>query len=252
MRMFSWMVRPIPFLMIMVSLRLTLGKSLIHLRSYTIITLRDKSNMLEEIAVTSKSKKSKKQILIPERTARGNYDIRLISDIGVNTPGVNENSNVVNVSKAVYIPNEKGYENVVITKIILNSVDKEITGDTRYIPFMVNLMTYDTLTKLPKDKIFDEDLLVGKKRGETIEIDLSKFDLVGFPKEGICVIVSVYHTEYYNNNGFNPPAFDVANGNLAGFREYVRGLAIGDQWEEQRISKDRLQVFNWGIEVEEL
>lgn len=213
------------------------------------ITLKEKNNILEEVAVTSTGKKRKKQVLIPEKAARGPYDIRLISDFGVNTFGVDESSDEINLSKAVYVPNVKGYENAVITKIILHSVDKEIKGDTKYIPFRVNLMTYDTIAKLPKEKIFEEDLLVGKKRGQTIEIDLSEIELVDFPKEGICVMVSVYHTEYYNNNGFYPPAFDVANNNLDGFREYVKGLVAGDQWEEQGISKDRLQVFNWGIEI---
>jgi len=219
------------------------------------ITLTEKSNMLEEVAVTSKSKKLKRQILIPEKHPGnifgGDYgDIRLLYDLGGNTYGVDESTNIVNVSKAVYIPNEKGYENAVITKIILNSADREIKGDTKYIPFRVNLMTYDTVAKLPKDKIFTEDLLIGKKRGQTIEIDLNKIELVDFPKEGICVMVSVYHTEYYNNGGFNPPAFDAANNNLSGFREYSTGRSIGNEWEEQGYSKDRLQCFNWGIEIE--
>ncbi len=111
-------------------------------------------------------------------------------------------------------------------------------------------MTYDTIKEVPKEKIFKNDLTVGKKRGETVVIDLSKEDLITFPKEGICVVVSVYRTEYYLSNGYKPPRFhavQIRKNSL--FREYTN-VTFSREWEEQMYSQMREQCFNFGVEIE--
>lgn len=213
-----------------------------------VITLAEKENLLEEVTITAKKKKPKKQLLSPGRSG-GRRDLLLLDDWG-GTYGRNENSNEVNVSKAVYIPND-GHEDALITKIILHSADKEIKGDTKYIPFRVNLMTYDTLRRLPWKKIFAEDFTVGKTKGQTVTIDLEDYGIT-LPPEGICIVVSVYHTKYYANNGLPPPRFEAASINKSsGYREYSFGFRAAKFWEEQYYSEVREQCFNWGIEVEE-
>ncbi len=214
----------------------------------TVITLAEKENLLEEVTITAKKKKPKKQLLSPGRSG-GRRDLLLLDDWG-GTYGRDENSNEVNVSKAVYIPND-GHEGAQITKIILHSVDKEIKGDTKYIPFRVNLMTYNTLRRLPGERIFAEDFTVGKTKGQTVTIDLEDYGIT-LPPEGICIVVSVYHTKYYANNGLPPPRFEAAGINkTSGYREYSFGFRKEKFWEEQYYSEVREQCFNWGIEVEE-
>lgn len=216
----------------------------------TTIPLKEKATVLNEITITSKRKAKKKQILSPDRAARdyidNGHDIRLIFETA---NSMDDDNDSIHIARAVYVPNNK-HKKAFITKIILNSVDKETEGDTKYIPFKVNLMTYDTLKKLPGKKIFAEDLAVGKKKGQTVVIDLSKEELVELPAEGICIMVSVYSTRHYNNNGFNPPRFDaVILKKNSGFREYC--TYKWQPWEEQFYSRTREQCFNFGIEIEE-
>lgn len=223
------------------------------IKNATIIALAEKETLLEEVAITAKKKKPKRQMLLPAKSKgsfRGKRDLLLVDDWG-GTYGRDENSEEINISKAVYIPNE-GQEDALMTKIILSSVDKEVKGDTKYIPFRVNLMTYDTIRHLPGEKIFAEDFTVGKTKGQTVTIDLKDYGILTLPPEGICIVVSVYHTKYYANNGLHPPKFEAARINKSsGYREYVFGLNQNISWEEQNYSQLREQCFNWGIEIEE-
>lgn len=221
------------------------------LKAKPVIRVEEKTIALNEVAINVKRGKIRAEVLLPEKSIIGHmgrgHDIQLVYETG-NVYG--QNPDAVKVARAIYIPNEGKFENSLITKIILKSVDKQIEGDKTYIPFLVNLMTYDTVTKLPKDKIFEEDLHVGKKRGQEIIIDLSREEAVPFPKEGICVVVSVYRTEHYIHNGFNsPPKFEaVALKKSSGFREYFS--YDSHAWQEQPYSVRREQCFNFGVEVE--
>ncbi len=218
------------------------------------ITLKEKINTIAEVFITSNKKKRKTKTILPEKSIRDIFtadnDIRLLYETGRRIDG--EISDDINISRAIYVPNKYPRKNTIITKIVLNSIDKPIENDSIYIPFKVNLMTYDTITRLPKDKIFKEDLAIGKKRGETVIIDLSKEGFVEFPKEGICVMVSVYDTEYYMLQGYNnPPAFDAVQiQKSSGFREYYLYSFISSEWSEQFYSIRREQCFNFGIEIE--
>lgn len=221
-------------------------------KNNSVIMLAEKENLLEEVSVVSNRKKWKKETLLPGRPgglSSGKRDLLLLDDWGA-AYGRDGNSDEVNISKAVYVPNESR-EGVLITKIILSSVDKEVEGDTQYIPFRVNLMTYDTINRLPGEKIFAEDFTVGKTKGQTVVIDLTDYGFVTLPPEGICIVVSVYHTQYYANNGLRPPAFEASRINKSsGFREYSFGFRKEKLWEEQSYSELREQCFNWGIETE--
>lgn len=220
-----------------------------------IIALTDKSNDLEAVSITVSKKKKKIETLLPEKSLRDKLynkdNARLVFEIGNTYRDKGTPADKIHILRAVYVPNEKQIENAVIKKIILTSNPKKKQDNEPYAPFKVNLMTFDTITKLPGEKIFTEDLSVGKRRGETVIIDLSKEDLVTFPKEGICVVVSVYDTLYYATLGnMTPPAFKatlIPNTSL--FREYSFGFA-GDYWEEASYSHERIQCFDFGIEIE--
>ncbi|MEE1898615.1 hypothetical protein V1389_09720 [Flavobacterium rakeshii] len=218
-----------------------------------IVYLEQKNTILNEVFVNYKKQKKRIKTIFPERATRDyirdKYDILLIDDT-TPTIGRIENSDSINISRAVYIPNNDRKHKALIRKIILKSVDKEIENDVQYIPFKVNLMTYDTITNTPKDKILTEDLTVGKKQGETVVIDLYKCENIELPVSGICIVVSVYSQLHYVYNDFiGPPRFDVVSiKKTSGVHEYY--LYYSPFWKEPNYSKRREQVFNWGIEVE--
>lgn len=222
--------------------------------SNNIITLQEKHNELKEVSITVSKRKKKTETLLPEKSLRDKLyskdNIRLLFET---SPSKEEGAKAdeILISKAVYIPNEKQLVNAVIKKIILTSNPKKKQDNEPYAPFKVNLMTFDTINKLPGEKIFSEDLSVGKKRGETVIIDLSKEDMVIFPQEGICVMVSVYNTLYYATlDNMTPPAFKAALiPKTSSFREYSFGL-LGNYWEEASYSAERIQCFDFGIEIE--
>lgn len=218
---------------------------------YNVIRLEDKATILNQVSITASKKKRKKKIILPERAPKdyfgSDHDLFILNETDTS---MDEDNKEIRAAKAVYIPNEDKKKRALITKIILNSVDNQDKVDAAYVPFTVNLMTYDTITKLPKEKIFSEDLAVGKKKGEKLIIDLSDVGLVEFPKEGICIVVSVYSTLHYNNKGFlSPPKFDaVSIKKSSDFREYYS--FYGSNWKENAYSQAREQCFNFGIEAE--
>lgn len=217
------------------------------------IVLQEKVTVLNEVTVNTSRKKWKTHTLLPGRasknTSNRDTDIPLLFEIGT-TEG-DENSDTMKISRAVYVPNDYKDNNAVITRIILNSRNRESKDDTKYIPFRVNLMTYDTVRKIPGQKIFAEDFYTGKKRGEQVIIELNAEAPVYLPAEGLCVVVSVYNTWYYHNNGYSdPPEFDwVPLSKKSSWREYSLGLSSNRFWEELYYSQMREQCFNFGVEI---
>ncbi|GAA3779249.1 hypothetical protein [Corallibacter vietnamensis] len=203
------------------------------------IYLNEKINSLDEVILkTGKRKKTNR--LLPERSVLDPlYDRK-----DVTFPN--------SLEIAVYIPNYKKKE-YFINKIILNSKNKAQKGDNKYIPFKVNLMTIDTTTHLPDKKIFKEDLSVGKLENQKlVEIDLKNQEEVIFPKEGICIFVSLYSEEFYLQSGFDKrPSFGVVQiKERSQFREYKKHyLANENSWIEAGYSQRREQCFDFGIEI---
>lgn len=217
------------------------------------ISIAEKVNNLAEVSVNLTRKRVKLKLLTPEklsRNAASNYDFKLLYETG-STYGRDTNKPNILKSTAVYVPNKKRLQNARISKIVLDSGEAETDGDTLYMPFRVNLMSFDTLTGLPKEKLFTDDFVSGKKKGQKVFIDLNGYENITFPPEGICVVVSVYYTEYYVNHGYKkPPAFRASKINRSsGYREYESGTTLAPGWNEIGYSKTREQCFNFGIEI---
>ena len=75
---------------------------------------------------------------------------------------------------------------------------------------------------------------------------------IPFPKNGIFVVVSLYDENYYLDNGFiNKPSFGIVqlrkNSNFREMHYYtINGVY---QWSEPFYSKEKIQSFNYGLEV---
>lgn len=65
-----------------------------------------------------------------------------------------------------------------------------------FLPFMANVYTIDSITKLPGKPLLPEDVLVENKNGATwATVDISKYD-IKVPKQGACVVFIIPHTDF--------------------------------------------------------
>ncbi|UAB76342.1 hypothetical protein [Mesoflavibacter sp. SCSIO 43206] len=203
------------------------------------IYLQENSNVLDEVFVSKVKKVTK--VLLPKKSIRelnyGNKDLTFPYGFKI----------------AVYVPNEEK-NNFFIKKIVLKSKNKKAITNSKFIPFKVNLMTCDTINNIPDKPIFKEDLVVGKFENQPIvEINLDKIKEIPFPKNGIYVVVSLYDETYYLDNGFiNKPSFGIIQlRKNSKFRQLNYYKYFGEyKWTEPFYSKEKIQSFNFGIEVE--
>lgn len=203
------------------------------------IYLQENSTVLDEVFLNKVKKVTK--VLLPKKSIRelnyGNKDLTFPYGFKI----------------AVYVPNEEK-TNYFIKKIILKSKNKKAISNSKFIPFKINLMTCDTVNNIPDKPIFKEDLVVGKFENQPlVEINLAKIKEIPFPKNGIFVVVSLYDENYYLDNGFtNKPSFGIVqlrkNSKFRQLNYYsINGIY---QWWEPFYSKEKIQSFNFGIEVE--
>jgi hypothetical protein len=150
-------------------------------------------------------------------------------------------------------------ENYYINKIII-SVKKTYNcpKETENLPFLVNLMSTDTISKLPLNKIFERDIIARKKNGEDyVEINLSKKEV--FPSDGIFVFVEIPNPNFYNNytikNMYYTPSFElILHKNSKNINSYYRTynykLSEYSEWYEN--SKQSIPNFRFGIEIKKI
>lgn len=210
-----------------------------ELKQFNTLYMREKENLLEDVVISNK-KKLKKHVLLPEKR---------IKEFFMNGTDVRFPNNFI---IAVYVPNEFKKVEYNIKSIVFESRKGSDDPNGKFVPFKVNLMTVDTVSCLPKNKIFDEDLTVGKKENQKLlKVDISSFD-INFPKEGIFVVVSLYDQEYYLSNGFtNSPGFgqsQISKNSKFFELHLIKGTDI---WKEPFYSQERIQCRNFGIEVVE-
>lgn len=209
------------------------------LKDITKFLLLEKENLLEEVIISSK-KRSKKRLLLPEKSFKEFF----MNGLDVSFPN--------NFIIAVYVPNEFKKVKYDIKSIVFESRNGSNNSSGKFVPFKVNLMTVDSVSHLPKNKIFDEELTVGKMENQKLlKVDISSFD-INFPKDGIFVVVSLYDQEYYLSHGFTyKPGFgqsQIAKNSKFFELHWVNGRNI---WEEPFYSRDRIQCRNFGVEVVE-
>lgn len=203
------------------------------------IYLQENSTVLNEVFIDKTKKETKK--LLPKKSIKG---------IGY---GKSDLPFPYGFKIAVYVPNEENITDFYIKKILLKSKKTKPKVNSKFIPFKINLMTLDTITNLPDKNIFDEDLVVGKLENQPlVEVNIEKIKEVSFPKNGIFVVVSVYEEDYYLKNGFtSKPNFGITRlRKKSKFRQLNFYLVEGVyKWWEPFYSKEKIQSFNFGIEI---
>ena len=207
------------------------------LKNISELYMRENENFLDEVLI-SINKNPKHFSLLPEKSGKEYF----MKSLDVTFP--------YDVKNAVYIPNQFKNGVYTIKNILFETRKGQEDPDSKYIPFMLNLMTVDSLTLLPKDKIFSQDLAVGKKENQKLmKVDVSSYD-IEFPKNGIFIVVSLYDKEYYESNGFiERPGFgqtQIAKNSKFFELFWLPGRGV---WDEPSYSKNRIQCRNFGLEV---
>ncbi|MXN91064.1 hypothetical protein GR160_07460 [Flavobacterium sp. Sd200] len=113
-----------------------------------------------------------------------------------------------------------------------------------YLPFMANIYTYDTVTKLPGKSLLPQDIAVENKNGNKwAEADISAYK-IKVPKEGICIMFILPQLDRgVHDNDFvwskvgriaAVPALEIAGGDKKTFSfvdNYVlNGRSYSEKW----------------------
>jgi hypothetical protein len=157
---------------------------------------------------------------------------------------------------AVYIPNENNVD-YRINKILI-SVKRKYRGpiETERLPFYVNLMSIDSITKLPLKKIMKQDLWVRNLNNDDIlEINLDEKYI--FPNEGVFVVVNIpnidYYVQYLILGQIYAPSFEmVLNRSSPNFISYRRRHLFESTEEEPKWEKNldsNMPNFRFGVEL---
>jgi len=142
-----------------------------------IIYLISKSETLDEVEIEAKKK----------------YNLRRAIFGGLKaSAGSNFNWNTKVVT---FIPFE---EEGKITTLTYQLVDMLGVKGLKYLKFKANLYAIDTLTRLPKQKLIEEDILTSNKNGDRIySLDISKYN-IQMPKEGVFVSFIILDYDEYD------------------------------------------------------
>lgn len=112
-----------------------------------------------------------------------------------------------------------------------------------YLPFMANIYTYDTVTKLPGRPLLPADIAVENKNGNKwAEVDVSAYK-IKVPKEGVCIVFIIPEKEKVTYDEFvwskvgriaAVPALEIAGGDEKTFsfiyRYIMDGRAYSNKW----------------------
>ncbi|WP_431136990.1 hypothetical protein [Psychroserpens mesophilus] len=142
----------------------------------SIIYLISKSETLDEVEIEAKKKYNVRRAIF------GGLGASAGSNFGWNTKVV------------TFIPFE--YEGK-ITTLTYQLVDMLGVKGLKYLKFKANLYSIDTLTRLPKQKLIEEDILTSNKNGDRVySLDVSKYN-IQMPKEGVFVAFVILDYDEY-------------------------------------------------------
>ena len=212
------------------------------IKSVDTIYMYSSDNKLSEVLIKSRAKKNKnkKRIFLHPKT------------YFINGPSSNADTPLLfDHQTAVYIPNELKGE-YKISKIVLKT---ELRRSNEFTPYSVHLMTVDTITKKPLEKIFSERIdSTNYRRVKEMVIDLSSKADIKMPKEGLAIVVETYNQKYYTENGYyNQVYFACVRLNKKSkfkYKEFRINKKYKNQiWQEPSYSQNGIQCFNFGIEL---
>jgi len=211
-----------------------------------IIYLTEKNEALDEVTINSKEVKT--DLILPKQS--------LWSKIGY-YKGHKANTNSV---YATYIPFDNKYKNSIIKNILIET-HKGYWGDPnkQYMPFLINLYSVDSVSKLPNKQMISDSILVSKNKNDKskyVTHNVEKY-YIDFPEDGIFVAVKTlnkYQYRKYDDISNEAPAFKIIDESKRSKSvTYCKHYHIDGTIEKDWIDKDIPLlgfIYNFGIEVE--
>ncbi|MFD2891350.1 hypothetical protein ACFS5J_04910 [Flavobacterium chuncheonense] len=97
---------------------------------------------------------------------------------------------------ALYVPHTMEFSEYFIDKIFIHTMkgywDKD--DSSKYAPFKVNIYDVDSITKLPGKKLFKDNYVIQRSLDED-RIEVSLFERLDFPIEGIFIVIETYNQD---------------------------------------------------------
>ncbi|RRO22162.1 hypothetical protein [Flavobacteriaceae bacterium 14752] len=210
------------------------------------IYLIEKNEALDEVTINSKEVKT--DLILPKQS--------LWSKISYNI-GHKANTNSI---CATYIPFDNKYKHSIIKNILIET-SKGYWGDPnkQYMPFLINLYSVDSVSKLPNKQLITDSILVSKNKNDKskyVTYNVEKY-YIDFPEDGIFVAVKTlnkYQYREYSDISNEAPAFKVIDKSKRSKSvTYCKHYHIDGTIEKDWIDKDIPLlgfIYNFGIEVE--
>lgn len=164
---------------------------------------------------------------------------------------------------AMYFPNEHSEKIRKLKKILVSTSDynthflserkKVHRVDAAYSPFYVNIYTTDSFSLLPKDKVFEEDIIIKKEK----EAKFAEFELpINFyiPDNGFFVVIHNLKQEELEALGYlsRPGITMVGAPKHNKYLPFVLNTAVEDHWKLDKYLVNRRNTYFIGIEVQEI
>ena len=141
--------------------------------------LTEKKNELPEVVVSVKKKKLLFELPISDRIL------------------THTRNSSWNHKMAVYIPQESKNKSKTIKKLRYAISDFEGVTGLKYQPFLANIYSVDTITKLPDKELIGKGIVVRKKdEKKWVEVDVSKYNFI-IPTEGIFIVMELLDEATY-------------------------------------------------------
>lgn len=100
-------------------------------------------------------------------------------------------------SIAVFVPQELENKGREIKKLLYAVSDYGGVKGLKYQPFSANVYSVDTITKLPKEHIIKDKIIVKKKDEKFwVEVDVSEYN-IKIPKEGVFIVMELLDKDIY-------------------------------------------------------
>jgi hypothetical protein len=163
---------------------------------------------------------------------------------------------------AMYFPNEYSEKLKKLNKVLVSTSDYDIhflnekskahRKDAAYSPFYVNIYTADSFSLLPKNKVFEEDMIIKKEKGAKF----AEFELpINFyiPDNGFFVVIHNLKQEELEALGyhFRPGITTIGAPKNNKYLPFEFNTAVDDHWKLYKYLVNRGNTYLIGVEVQE-
>lgn len=151
---------------------------------------------------------------------------------------------------ALFVPYKIEFNEYFINKIFIHTMkgywDRE--DSSKFAPFKINLYEVDTITKLPGGKLFNDNYVIQRGLDEN-RIEVSLFERLDFPIEGIFIVIETYSQSQYPVR----PAFQrIKKTKKSKYESYFKSLLVKEGKYSDWTSHNDMNIdaiYYFGLEL---